>query len=231
MFRNHIFTAIGLACLMGVSTHAATIIGPSPYLSLSDKPDDFSRAGSIVRVQDFENTEGPWEVGFSIDAGSRIGPMHVSGDGVPVTDSVDADDNAIDGDGTMGSSWFTDGRSLNIRFDEPTRGGGFVFSDTDSRATKLTIQAFARDGSLLISREYNTSFMDDVFTGTTQEDRFFGILAISDELVKRVSIVIDRGSGIEIDHVQFLKPVPEPSSITLMLTSILGIVGHRRRRR
>ena len=123
--------AAALACLVAASAQAATIVGPTPYLDITDTPDGVFHDGATVCVQDFEDADGPWEIGFSIDVGQRIGPKFISGDGVPVTDSVDADDNAIDGDGTMGSSWFAPTRHLMITFDEETTAAAFAFTDAD----------------------------------------------------------------------------------------------------
>ena len=233
MYIKQLLTAVAV-CVMAVSAHAATIVGPSPYLALADTPDGVFHQDAVLCVQDFEDPNGPWEDGFSIDVGQRIGPKFTSGDGVPVTDSVDADDNAIDGDGTMGSSWFTPTRALNITFDEPTVSAGFVFTDADVNATMITIEAFGNDGSLLTSGSYDAAFLDDVFTGTTQEDRFFGVVAMGTETIKRVRVAIDRGIGIEIDHIQFSKSgevIPEPTSVLMLAMGLMGFAGIRRRRR
>ncbi len=217
-------------CCIAAFANAATIVGPSPYLALTDTPEGVFDSDHLLCVQDFEDADGPWEVGFSIDFGQRIGPKFTSGQGVPVTDSVDADDNSIDGDGTMGSSWFAATSGLTITFDEPTPSAGFVFTDADRRATTVTVTAYAEDGSELVTGTYD-SFFDDVFTGTTQEDRFFGVVGMDGETIKRLSVRIDQGRGIEIDHVQFVKPVPEPATIALAFTAACGLLGLRRRRR
>lgn len=221
--------ALAVCCIAAVA-NAATIIGPSPYLALSDTPDGVFSSDHLVCVQDFEDADGPWEVGFSIDFGQRIGPKFTSGQGVPVTDSVDADDNSIDGDGTMGSSWFSATRGLTITFDDPTPSAGFVFTDADTRATTVTVTAFAEDGSELVTQTFD-SFFDDVFTGTTQEDRFFGVVGMNGETIKSLSVSIDQGRGIEIDHVQFAKPIPEPASMTLAMLGLASVLRLRRRRR
>lgn len=227
-------TLIALAiCCIAAAANAATIIGPTPYLALSDTPDGVFANTDMVTVQDFEDADGPWEVGFSIDVGQRIGPLFTSGQGVPVTDSVDADDNSIDGDGTMGASWFTATSALNITFDEPASSAGFVFTDGDQDANQITVTAFGVDGAELISQTFD-SFLDDVFTGTTQEDRFFGVVSMNNELIQRIQVSIDQGRGIEIDHIQFTgaaEIVPEPASAGLAAIAFLSLMGLRRRRR
>ena len=226
--------ALVAGCLMSGQLAAATIIGPSPYLTLADAPEEFTSAGGGMpfMAQDFEDPDGPWEMGFSIDVGRRIGPNHTSGDGVPVTDSVDADDSSIDGDGTMGSSWFIPTSSATITFDTAVKAAGFVLTDADPRATSFSVEAYDDNGELLVSQTFpfDGTFMDGVFTGTTQEDRFFGVIPMTaGETVKSVKIGINQGSGIEIDHVQKFQ-VPEPASILLMLTSLAGLSLTRRRR-
>ena len=214
---------------MAAFANAATIVGPTPYLALSDTPDGVFSDNHLVCVQDFEDADGPWEVGFSIDVGQRIGPKFTSGQGVPVTDSVDADDNSIDGDGTMGSSWFAATGELTITFDVPTPSAGFVFTDADKTANTVTITAYAEDGTELISQSFD-AFFDDVFTGTTQEDRFFGVVGMAGEMIKTLNVAVDQGRGIEIDHVQFVKPIPEPATLGLISTGCLGLLQLRRRR-
>lgn len=229
MFK-YISKCLGLIWLIAASTQAATIVGPSPYLALSDMPDGLYPAGAIVHFEDFESPDGPWEVCFSVDNGQRIGPKHVSGDNVPVTDSVDSDDSAIDGDGTMGSSWFTPRNNLTITYDDPTSVASFVITDGASNASSILIEVFGDGGDLLLSEAYD-SFLDDVFTGTTQEDRFFGITAMGTDLIQSVRISIDNGTGIEIDHVQFIKEIPEPGTAAMLFMGAVGIAGLRRRRR
>lgn len=227
---KRLLIALAICCLTA-NANGATIIGPTPYLALSDTPDGVFANSEMVAVQDFEDADGPWEVGFSIDVGQRIGPKFTSGQGVPVTDSVDADDNSIDGDGTMGSSWFSATSGLTITFDEPATAAGFAFTDADKNANIVTVTAFGEGGQELISQTFD-SFFDDVFTGTTQEDRFFGVVSMNNELIKRISVSIDQGRGIEIDHVQFTAEViPEPASAGLAIAAFLSLMGLRRRRR
>lgn len=232
MSKKYTFAIGAVVCLIAAQLNAATIIGPSPYLALADAPAEFTAAGGgmAFMAQDFEDPDGPWEMGFSIDVGRRIGPKFTSGDGVPVTDSVDADDSAIDGDGTMGSSWFIPTAKATITFDDAVKAAGFVLTDVDPNATTFTLEAYDPGGNLLVEQTFDASFMDDVFTGTTQEDRFFGVIPMSaNERIKTLKIAINRGSGIEIDHVQKYQ-VPEPAAGLLMLISLIGITSLRRRR-
>ena len=97
----------------------------------------------------------------------------------------------------------------------------------------MTVEAYGVDGKLLVSGVYG-SFFDDVYTGTTEEDRFFGIAAMGDELIKRVFVGINSpATGMELDHVRFAKAtvIPEPSSCGLAMCAVVGLYPLRRRRR
>ena len=213
--------------------NAATIVGPSPYLTAADAPAEFTAAGGSSEsiLQDFETVDGPWEVGFSVDVGRRIGPNHVSGAG-PVTDSVDGDDSTVDGNGLMGSSWYIPDRTATITFDSPVRAAGFVLTDADPAATTFVLEAFDADGNSLVQQtfEFNAEYLDDLINGTTAEDRFFGVIpAAAGESIKSISMAINAGAGIEIDHVQNFQ-VPEPAAAVLMWAGSMGLLFLRRRR-
>jgi len=223
--RSTLIVITGLLALTVGQANGATTFGPVPYLQMSDVPSGLF-VGTPV-FQDFENPDGPWEVGFSIpDCGSRIGPKFISGDGVPVTDSVDVDDGAIDDDGTMGSSWFCRQESLTIQFDSPVLAAGFAFTDGDRRLTNVKVEFFGGDGSPIGTIDAG-DIVDEVYTGTTGEDRYLGIRA-TQELVSKIRISIDAGTGLEIDHIKF-EPVPEPSAGLLVAFAALGLTGWRRR--
>lgn len=224
--KSRILAVLGI-WLAAAACHAASITDPIPYKSAADTPAGFYPSSEFTG-QDFENPDGPWEVGFTFSSGMRIGPKYLSGDNEPVTDSVDFDDGEIDGDGTMGSSWYTPGQDLVITFAQPVSIASFAFTDTDHRTNFISVSALAADDSVLAERSFE-SFVDDVFTGTTDEDRFIGITADAGESIAKLVIGIDQGLGIEVDHVQFT-PVPEPHSIILFGFASL-LVGTLRQRR
>lgn len=74
--------------------HAANF-GPTPYLSTADSPFESEGLGGYFYVENFE-TGAPTQPGL-VTSGVVIPPG-------PLTDSVDADDGAIDGSGTAGHS-------------------------------------------------------------------------------------------------------------------------------
>ena len=229
MFK-HSLALSAIVCLASSIASASTIVGPLPYTSVLDRPAGFFSidAGELLCLEDFE---GDAEPGYRVDIGERIGPKTISGDGIPVTDSVDGDDGAIDGDGVMGSSLFSEMRTLQVTFDTPSTAVGFALTDGDNDATKIIVEGFSETGELVCEHTFD-SFFDDVFTGTTAEDRFIGLQA--PEGISRLRISIDRGEGIEIDHLQFIKPVPEPSALAVACSAALGglsLVRRRRRRR
>ena len=193
---------------------AVTTVGPLPYLSIDDTPGGIFSPDVPVSVQDFESEEGPWQTGFDIACGMRIGPGYVSGGGFPVTDSVDGDDGEFDGSGLMGGSWFCPSNQMTIAFREPVDAAGFVFTDGDRRLTNVRVEFQASDGSVLSAID-GGDFVDDVYTGTTEEDRFFGHASAG---IASISISIDAGNGMEIDHIQY-QAIPEPA------TGLLAVLG------
>ena len=221
--RNHQVLSATIVLLSMCCSYvtAAIITGPSPYLSVLDTPAGVFTPGAPVILQDFEDADGPWEVGFSIDIGMRIPPNFTAGGTVPINDSVDADDFAIDGDGTQGASWYAITRVLTITFDEIVPRASFVWTDGDRILTNVKVEVIGPDDSVTAFIDAG-DLADDVFTGTTQEDRFFGATDASG--IKAFRVSIDQGEGIEIDHVRF-ELVPEPSSLLLILFGFGGLRG------
>lgn len=109
-----------------------------------------------------------------------------------ITDSVDADDGAIDGSGLLGRSYFGGGAA----------GFTFTFDETALGASLGTIVA--------------PNIGDGNFLSGTAEDRFFGVSNAGG--ISRIhifnSVMTGAGSGIEADHLQYggaqVQEVPEP---------------------
>ena len=181
-------------------------------------------------IEDFE-TNGTIDPFLTISPGGVLAPNSSSGLGAPITDSVDADDGTIDGNGNDGYSYFADGvRSVTIEYMTGVRAAGVVFTDGDSRSTNIRLEAFDTMGNLLGTIDAG-DLADDVFTGQTAEDRFLGF---TDDMtpIGSITLSMDAGIGIEIDHVHWQTPtVPEPSSQCLALFALIGLVQLRRVRR
>ena len=113
----------------------------------------------------------------------------------------------IDGTGQSnggGHSWFNEDNSVSVRFALPATAAGLVWTDGDTSLTNVYFEAFDELGSSLGVVE-GGDLSDGVFTGTTAEDRFFGI-RFGDGIetwISRVEITNVGGEGIEIDHIQF----------------------------
>ena len=193
--------AFGLIAAFVGGTAAAVpagtqLLGPSAYRQKAQSP--FAGEFGLV-FETFEDGVLDLE-GTSIDRGRVLDPS-------PTTDSVDIDDGPVDGSGSGGHSYVYGIGSigLTITFDPDLIGGpptrvGVVWTDGDG---PITFEAFDTGGvSLGVITGHHA---DDVYTGTTPEDRFYGV--VHDAGVGSIRIRNEVG-GIEIDHVQFVDPFP-----------------------
>jgi Ca2+-binding RTX toxin-like protein len=141
---------------------------------------------------------------------------------VPVPDSVDGDDGAIDGDGSTGHSFrHDDATGITFTFDPETLGGlpthvGIVWTDGGA-AADVDFEAFDADGvSLGIAR--GDDLGDTANDAMTAEDRFFGVTSAAG--ISAITIRDSGGRFIEVDHLQFGRmeqapPPPPPPAQTL----------------
>ncbi|MEM8639921.1 MAG: S8 family serine peptidase [Cyanobacteria bacterium P01_G01_bin.54] len=189
----------------------ATFLTPDqPYLSFEDSPFK-DEPFSTFYLENFEdgqlNTPG-----VSVSEGYILNPS--SG-----TDSVDADDGQIDGNGSGGREWYNPFSSeLTINFGAQELGqlpthAGFALTDigvsniTGQYVGNVTLEAFDANGLSLGTQTFE-NFGDNSPFGGTNEDRFFGVQY--DEGISSLKISRDDGTtGIEIDHIQygFLNPL------------------------
>jgi hypothetical protein len=166
----------------------ATFHGPVPYLSEADRPPGFF-AGPHV-LEDFE--DGYLDFGVTADLGVVIQPASN-------TDSVDADDGVIDGSGNGGRTLFAFG-TITLTFSRTVREAAVVWTDGPA-GTGVTFEAF---GPGMVSLGVHGPFYhaDNVFTGTTAEDRFYGVTDPGGIVAIALSS-IDGNLSIELDHLQF----------------------------
>ncbi len=211
------------SCLMaGQAAHAGSatfIFDPdTPYLSVDDSPflgaDDFT-------LEDFE--DGLVNIlGVTIDGGIVREPSNH-------TDSVDADDGIIDGNGSDGHSyWQLQGtEGFTISFNEDVLDGlptqvGFAWTDGNIDGL-FRLEAFDAMGVSI----FEVVLGDLVHTGQTDEDRFIGV-----EFAGGIASLFLSTSfgGIEIDHVQYAAIIPLPAPLALGLVGLAGVVVVRRKR-
>ena len=216
-------SVVAVLMLTNPAQAAWTLYGPMPYLSFADSP--FTGAGlDYFYLEDFEdgllNTPG-----VTASAGFSTKPTWPAS----VTDSVDGDDGVIDGFGNNGNSWFAaDGATgVTFTFNPVVLGGfptqvGIVWTDGTN---PVMFQVYDGSNNFLASVTAY-SIADGVYTGTTAEDRFFG-MEYSGGIGK---IILSNGSsGIEMDHLQYGGVIPAPGAVILAGIGA-AVVGLLRRR-
>ncbi len=170
---------------------APTFLGPTPYLSTADSP--FPIGSAACSLEDFE--DGTLDFGITATAGMVIGP----GGG---TDSVDADDGAIDGSGTAGRS-FNDGSgattTFTLMFASMVTDAGYVWTDGISPPALTTFEAFG-PGMVSLGTIGPVAIGDGLTSGQTAEDRFFGVHDPNGIMAIKLT---QSANGFEVDHVQF----------------------------
>lgn len=183
---------------------AVEFLGPLPYLQAADSPLDIASPGYVLQTMENGIFGGPG-IGSNLFSGSIVGPGGL-------TDSVDGDDGAIDGSGTLGRSLFNvaGGNGVTITFDAAILGGlptevGIVWTDG---AGSTLFEAWG-PGNLLLGTIGPVSIADASVSGTTGEDRFFGVRDRGGILKIRMS---NSFGGIEVDHFQFTLDGGCPSS-------------------
>ncbi len=194
--------AIVIASILSPSAHAQALLGPSPYLQSSDSPFN-GVAFAYFHLENFEdglvNTPG-----LAIVGGSPIGPG-------AFTDSVDADDGAIDGSGSSGNSYLVNlSQTVVINFDVgmlgalPTHAGvvwtDVGFASPQSGFALVTLEAFDANG-VSLGTTTPVSLGDGSAFSATAEDRFLG--ARFGGGISRIEVTCQGSTDWEIDHVQY----------------------------
>ena len=211
-----------ILALAAVDAQAATYFGPTPYLSALDIPTGLYAAGPTA-LETFE--DGSLDFGISATSGGVGGPG-------AFTDSVDGDDGVIDGFGTQGKSWATNlaSTSMTFSFSGPLpSAAGIVWTDSDPNPLSVSFEAF---GPGMVSLGIFGPFQlgDTVQTGTTAEDRFFGVSDSGGILAIR--LYNTSTNGWEIDHLQYgAEWCPSRRASPSATLGLIGFVGWGWRRK
>lgn len=202
----------------------ATVFGPSPYLSVNDSP----LAGLATFVNETFEDGQLNALGLSVSSGVVTQPS-------AATDSVDADDGAIDGAGSLGRSLLsTTSTSIDVDIN-PGSGvfatyAGLVVTDVGAVIggpqgfSQVTVQAFDLLGELAATAG-PFQFGDGDITGATAEDRFVGFFNAAG--ISRLRVTVASSTDWEVDHIQW--GVPSPSVGAAMLLAAGGTMLRRRR--
>jgi hypothetical protein len=181
-----VFALFALADIL----RAQTLLGPSPYLQASNSPFSGLSGFTVDNLEDNALNIA----GVSADSGSVLGPGSL-------TDSVDGDDGVIDGFGNNGHSFIGSGSTgITFTFNAALIGfvpksAGIVWTDADN---PIAFEAFDTMGASLGTLIGNHA--DGSSSGTTAEDRFYGVSFAGGI----GSIRISSGPfGMELDHVQY----------------------------
>ncbi|MEQ2005856.1 MAG: SBBP repeat-containing protein [Limisphaerales bacterium] len=175
--------------------------GNTSYLSRTNSPFFAEILAGTVTVENFEG--GAFNLlGITASVGAVAAPSGI-------TDSVDADDGAVDGNGNGGNSFFVTGtNAVTFAFNPAVFGRlptkvGIVLTDGDAAGS--SIEGFDTNGvSLGVIGPFEIG--DNVFTGETAEDRFLGVEFAGGISALRVTY---SQPGFEVDHLQFDLPATD----------------------
>jgi hypothetical protein len=223
--RSSVVATIAVGCL--ALPAFGQYLAPTPYLSAADSPFSGLGLGSF-NLQNFE--PGNTVTGLTALGGVAVGQASA-------VDSVDADDGAIDGAGTGGTSYYSTGfsSSLEFVFDAAALGGlpthaGVVWTDVGAVTTGdlgfggVIFEAFDA-GNVSLGVQAAVILGDGSVLGGTAEDRFFG--AINAGGISRIVISMDNSTDWEVDHVQY-GIIPAPGTCALLGGVMLARVRRRR---
>lgn len=219
-----LLAALGLLFISAATQSiAATLLAPTPYLSVADSPIG-TAVNEYFYLEDFED-------GNLSTSGVTLSPAGIITAPSDLTDSVDADNGPIDGLGNSGRSLLTGGttNTFSFQFDAlvlgnlPTRAGiawtdvGTVVDGPLGVGTVI-FEAFGPANESLGTTVANM-LGDGAINGATAEDRFFG--AINPAGISRITITMPGSTDWEVDHLQYLR-VPEPAALLLALLALAG---------
>jgi hypothetical protein len=217
-----------VACCIACSPALAIEYGPTPYLSFADSPFASIGATQYFYLEDFEdgalNTPGVTVTSGAIVAGPSS-----------ATDSVDADDGAIDGSGLAGHSLFSNAAltSFEFTFNSAALGGlpnlvGIVWTDVGFVTSgnpfegPVTAQIFDLSNNSLGVIGPSVLGGDGTVAGATAEDRFLGFYANGND-ISRLVISMSNSVDWEVDHLQYGRLIPEPAAVLLAGIGFLAL--------
>lgn len=199
---------------------AQSFFGPTPYLSPADSPFPLGSGGFVIEDLEDHLVNSP---GLGL-VGGIVTSTQFSGS---VIDSVDSDDGVLGSGGCTGcDSCFSQSGGLKFAFEPTHLGGlptwaGLVWTD-GGLGTTVTFQAFDGQG-VSLGTQVGTNQGDGSTSGTTGEDRFYGVHAAGG--IREIAIQHTTG-GIEVDHIQYDLPCPDAEALIYCTakTNTLGCV-------
>jgi len=196
--RSLLAACAALALHSSVALADPTFLGPLPYLSADDSPFKAEIDSGSGYLEDFE-------CGHLVAPGVTADPTALVYGPNFDADSVDGDDGTIDGSGANGHSFLRlDAAVITFTFDADVLGqlptkAGVVWTDGGTDCD-VTFEAFG-PGGVSLGTIFAAGVGDDSNSGTTAEDRFFGV--IDSGGIESIRISHNTG-GLEVDHLQYV---------------------------